>query len=174
MRYGASLFEAAQSSRHLDKVSADMQALSQLLDSSPDLIHALGNPTISPKAIEASLTDIATKLKFTKTTVSFLRLLAVKQRTGILGQCLEHFNALWREKHNQIQVNVTSRSELTKKQLSKLQDILAASTGKEILLSVKIDDSIIGGMIVNYGSYKLDFSLKTKLNELRHELERLS
>lgn len=174
MRYGASLFEAADSSRQLDKVDKDLNALSQTLKASPELNLALVNPTIPKADIEAILMDMGTKLKITKITMNFLRLLSDRNRANLMGGCIAHYKDLLVQKNNQLRVVVTSRAPLNKKQLSKIEDMLSAQTGKEIILDTHLDERIIGGIIVNYGSYKLDFSLKTKLNELKHELERLS
>ena len=63
---------------------------------------------------------------------------------------------------------VTSASGLTGENLAALKDQLkAVSGGREVDLDVKIDPSIIGGLIVRLGSRMVDGSLKTKLNAIR-------
>lgn len=174
MRYSASLFEAAESERRLDHVENDLKTLWDLLSASDEIRQALSNPTIPRNQVEEVLTAIASKLKLQKLTVNFLRLLAQKQRANLIKEIIQHFEELVREKNNQLRVDVTARTPLNKKSLNKLEETLAEKTGKKILLNVNIDEDIIGGIIVNYGSYKLDFSLKSKLNELKQELERVS
>ncbi len=173
MRYSASFFEAAESERRLDQVETDLKSLWDLLTSSDQLREALANPTIPRDQVDGLLTDIAKKLKLQPITHNFLRLLAQKRRANILVEIITHFEELVRNKNNQLRVDVTARTALNKKQLSAMEAALSAKTGKKILLNVNIDEDIIGGIIVNYGSYKLDFSLKSKLNALKHELERL-
>ncbi len=63
---------------------------------------------------------------------------------------------------------VTSASALTDQNLASLKDQLkAVSGGREVDLDVKIDPSIIGGLIVRLGSRMVDGSLRTKLNAIR-------
>jgi F-type H+-transporting ATPase subunit delta len=172
-RYSTSLFEVANSLQLLDQIQADLNAVGELMSTSPQILHALANPTIPRQEIEDALRALAEKLGLQTVTTNFLCILAQRRRGNLIPEILEDFAGLVRAKHNQLQVDLTSRSPLNKNQLTKMEQALAAKTGKEILLNVNIDDSILGGIIVNYGSYKLDFSLKSKLNELKHALERL-
>ena len=63
---------------------------------------------------------------------------------------------------------VTGATALTDANIAALKELLrAASGGRDIDLDVKIDPSIIGGLIVKLGSRMVDGSLKTKLNSIR-------
>ena len=63
---------------------------------------------------------------------------------------------------------VTSASALSDGNLVALKDQLkAASGGRDVQLDVKVDPSIIGGLIVKLGSRMVDGSLRTKLNAIR-------
>ena len=63
---------------------------------------------------------------------------------------------------------VTSASALTKANLTDLKAQLKAATGgRDVELDVKVDPSIIGGLIVRLGSRMVDGSLRTKLNAIR-------
>lgn len=172
-RYGASFFEAAVSTKQLEKIASDCIQLVDLLSDSPSLSHTLHMPTIPREQMEKVLVELADTLKLKKLTVNFLRLLAQKRRTGVLGEILKQFNGMVRRHNNQLTVDITSRDTISSKQLNSLQKTLSENMGKDIILNQNIDPSILGGVIINYESYKLDFSLKRKLNELKYELERL-
>ena len=63
---------------------------------------------------------------------------------------------------------VTSAAALTDANVAALKESLrAASGGREVDLDMKVDPSIIGGLIVKLGSRMVDGSLKTKLNAIR-------
>ena len=63
---------------------------------------------------------------------------------------------------------VTSAIAVSDANLAALKDQLkAASGGREVDLDVKVDPSIIGGLMVKLGSRMVDGSLKTKLNAIR-------
>ena len=66
----------------------------------------------------------------------------------------------------------TSASALADAHLAALKDQLkAASGGRDVQLDVKVDPSIIGGLIVKLGSRMVDGSLRTKLNAIRHAMK---
>ena len=57
---------------------------------------------------------------------------------------------------------------MTGDHVAALKDALrAASGGREVDLDIKVDPSIVGGLIVKLGSRMVDGSLKTKLNAIR-------
>ena len=61
-----------------------------------------------------------------------------------------------------------ARPRLSEQNLASLKDQLkAVSGGEDVDFDVKIDPSIIGGLIVKLGSRMVDGSLRTKLNAIR-------
>jgi F-type H+-transporting ATPase subunit delta len=56
---------------------------------------------------------------------------------------------------------------LSNAQLAALKDRLKSSHGKEVRLDLKVDPSLLGGLVVKIGSRMFDSSLKTKLANLR-------
>lgn len=158
----------------LDQTLDDMNRLGQVLTSSPLLTHTLENLTIPRDELESTLRALSDELGLQSITTSFLALLAQMRRTKLLAEIIENFANLVRTRQNKLKVHVTSHSKLSPAQMDRMGKALSTATGKKIVLDVTTKEDILGGVIVNYGSYKLDFSLKSKLNELKHELERLS
>ena len=69
--------------------------------------------------------------------------------------------------NGEVQAEVTSSFELDKAQQSKVESAISEATGvKKIVLSTKVDETLIGGLIVKIGSKMIDNSIKTKLNRL--------
>jgi F-type H+-transporting ATPase subunit delta len=173
IRYSTSFFDAAVSAQLLDQVEDDFKKLADLVSDSIEVFHALSNPTIPRESLEKALRELSEKLKLQQLTTNRVCLLAQRRRANFLMEIIQYFNVLLQAKRNQLTVDITARSALNQIQLNKIKQALNTKTGKDIILNVSLDEGIIGGIIVNYGSYKLDFSLKSKLNELKHELERL-
>jgi len=71
---------------------------------------------------------------------------------------------------SKLDAEVTVASVINKATQDKLSKALAASTGKQVRLTVCKDQSILGGMIVRIGDRKIDYSLRTKLAGLRRAL----
>jgi F-type H+-transporting ATPase subunit delta len=51
--------------------------------------------------------------------------------------------------------------------LAAIKDALAAATKKNVQVQVKVDPSLIGGLVVKLGSRMVDSSLRTKLNAIK-------
>lgn len=173
LRYGNSLFDAAQSGQKLEQVNSDLMQLETLVNTSSDFASVITNPTIARNNLEKCFSDISSKMKFNKLTANLLCLLAQRRRAYLIPELVKHYRTRLHSQNNQLLVDVIAHCDLTAKQKTNIQKAVEKQTGKQIILNVNIDESIMGGIIVNYGSNKLDFSLKRKLNELKHELERL-
>ena len=61
--------------------------------------------------------------------------------------------------------------QLSDKNLDALKTALKSVTGKDVSLNVKVDPSIIGGLVVKLGSRMVDSSLRTKLNSIKHAMK---
>ena len=66
---------------------------------------------------------------------------------------------------------VTVAEPLSDKNLDALKAALKSVTGKDVALNVKVDPSIIGGLVVKLGSRMVDSSLRTKLNSIKHAMK---
>ena len=66
---------------------------------------------------------------------------------------------------------MTVAEKLGDKHLDALKGALKNVTGKDVDLDVKVDPSIIGGLIVKLGSRMVDTSLRTKLNAIKHAMK---
>ncbi len=62
----------------------------------------------------------------------------------------------------------------TEAHLAAIKDALKAVTKKDVQVEVKVDPSIIGGLIVKLGSRMVDTSLRTKLNAIKHAMKEVS
>ena len=69
---------------------------------------------------------------------------------------------------------VTVAEKPTEAHLAAIKDALKAVTKKDVQIEVKVDPSIIGGLIVKLGSRMVDTSLRTKLNAIKHAMKEVS
>jgi len=63
------------------------------------------------------------------------------------------------------------RGKSQRQHLDALKTALKSVTGKDVALNVKVDPSIIGGLVVKLGSRMVDSSLRTKLNSIKHAMK---
>jgi len=167
-RYASALFSLAQDDRQTDAVAQSLAELDGLIALSPDLERLVRSPVFSTKDQLKALDAILARAGIGGVAANFVRLVTVKRRLFSLRQMIAAYRKLYDASRGVTHAEVTSASALTDQNLAALKDQLkAVSGGREVDLDVKIDPSIIGGLIVRLGSRMVDGSLKTKLNAIR-------
>jgi len=84
---------------------------------------------------------------------------------------IKAFRQIAAEHRGETAAEVTSAHELTAAQQTELKAALKSVAGKDVAISVTVDPSLLGGLVVKMGSRQIDTSLKTKLNSLKLALK---
>lgn len=166
-RYAAALFELAEQQNALEPVAADLKALRGMAADSEDLVRLLRSPVIGRDAQVKAMTALAEKAGFNPLTGRFLGLVARNGRLFAVLGMIDAYLALLSTKRGEVTANVLSAAPLTDKQLAALNDTLKAAVGGNIAVDVRVDPSLLGGLIVQVGSRMIDNSLRTKLQHLQ-------
>ncbi len=170
-KYAKALFEDAKSSSSLDKVQKDLDKLLAAIDDNQELSELFSNPII-PKAVKQEcLSEITKRAKFNKATINFLSLLATNNKLLAITDISECYKNNILEHNNELVVDVLTSNKVNKKQQTQLIDKLSKSTGKNIILNLKKEPNIIGGLVIKIGSHMIDNSLKTKLKNIELEMK---
>jgi F-type H+-transporting ATPase subunit delta len=167
-RYASALFELALEEKALDSVKADLEKFDALLAASPDLERLVRSPVFSADDKLKALSAILDKAGIKGLAANFLRVLTTNRRLFAVRDVVRGYRALVARHRGEVTAQVTVAEKLSDKNLAALKDALKSKTaGKDIDLDVKIDPSIIGGLIVKVGSQMVDSSLRTKLNSIK-------
>ena len=100
-----------------------------------------------------------------------LRLLARNRRLFTLPQFIAKLRGLIADARGEVTADVVSAQELTEDQKNRLVGTLHAKTGKNVKLNARVDESLIGGMIVKLGSQMIDSSIRSKLASLQNAMK---
>ena len=107
--------------------------------------------------------------------MNLLKLLADRQRIGILNSVLERLLELYREQRNIALATVTSAIGLNDDQQVEIMKTVQAVAGTDNLeLDLKIDPDLIGGFVINVGSKVIDASLSGQVRRLGLALAKVS
>jgi F-type H+-transporting ATPase subunit delta len=165
-RYASALFDLARDAGRLDWVAGDLINLTQALATSPDLTRLVRSPAINAEDQGKAMGAILERLKAEPLTRNFVALVARNRRLFVLSDIMASFDRLLKRHRNQVGAEVTSAHPLDDGQLANLKRTLAETTCRDVQLALKVDPSILGGLIVKVGSRMIDSSLKTRLNSL--------
>jgi F-type H+-transporting ATPase subunit delta len=170
-RYAGSLFELARQENSVSKVEADLGRFEELLDGSDDLKRLISSPVFSAEDQLHAISAIADKAKIIGLAGNFLRVVAKNRRLFAVPGMIRAFRQIAAEARGEVAGEVTSAHRLTPAQEKELKATLKSIAGKDVAISVSVDPSLLGGMIVKIGSRQIDTSLRTKLNSLKLALK---
>jgi len=152
-------------------VKTDLDRFATLIDENPELARLVRSPVFSADEQSRALTAVLSNAGIGGLAANFLRLVAAKRRLFSIGAIIKAFRLLVAQFKGEVTAEVTVADKLGDKQLAALTSALKNVTGKDVDLDVKVDPSIIGGLIVKLGSRMVDTSLKTKLNAIKHAMK---
>ena len=170
-RYATALFELARDSKSVDAVKADLERFSALLNESPDLARLVRSPVFTAETQGKALGAVLDKAGIGGITAKFLKVLTANRRLFVVNDVIRAFRALVAKFKGEATADVTVAEKLSSKNLDALKAALKSVSGKDVDLNVKIDPTIIGGLIVKLGSRMVDSSLRTKLNSIKHAMK---
>jgi len=99
--------------------------------------------------------------------LNFLALLIEKQRMPEIFRIRRQFEELWKHENRRIDVTVTSAVELDKAVVDKIGEEIERQTGQEVDLASRVDEEILGGVVLQVGNMVLDASIRNRLEKLR-------
>jgi F-type H+-transporting ATPase subunit delta len=168
-RYALALIAIARDDQSFDAWAAAIDAL-EGLTAQPSYVEALQADGMTDERFQAIvrrvLPDIGEK------QVNFLRLLRRKNRLALGASIASFFRELLDEERGLLRAEVTSAVPLDDAQQQRLIDRLAQETGKQVALEARVDQSLLGGMVVRIGDRLVDGSTRSRLRRLRIQLER--
>ena len=166
-RYAGALYDLASEANAVDAVLGDLQSLSDLINEHEDLARLITSPVIGRSEQMSAMTAILEKAGAHSLTVKFIGAVADNGRLFALARISQNFVELVAQKRGQISAEVVSAVALDSKRQKLVEQSVAKMAGSDILsLSMRVDPSLIGGLVVRIGSRMIDTSIKTKLNRL--------
>nr|WP_210335074.1 F0F1 ATP synthase subunit delta [Mesorhizobium mediterraneum] len=170
-RYAGSLFELALQANSVAQVEADLNSFAAMLEGSADLTRLINSPVFSSEDQAKAIAAIADKAGITGLTGNFLRVVAQNRRLFAIPGMIKAFRQIAAEHRGETAAQVTSAHALTDAQQTELKAALKSVAGKDVAITVTVDPSLLGGLVVKIGSRQIDTSLKTKLNSLKLALK---
>jgi F-type H+-transporting ATPase subunit delta len=170
-RYATALFELARDQKSVDSIKADLDRFEAMLADSADLRRLVRSPVFAAEAQLRALSAVLDQAGISGVSANFLKVLTANRRLFAVADVIRAFRALVARFKGEATADVTVAETLNDKNLDALKTALKTVTGKDVALNVKVDPSIIGGLVVKLGSRMVDSSLRTKLNSIKHAMK---
>lgn len=167
--YAHALLELSDARGVTDQVAGDVRDISTMIDNDPMLAKYLSDPSISHVQRRDKL-DRTFNGKTADVLVGFLKLLNAKGKLGSFGGIAKAFKALLDERAGNQNVEVTVAQPLSESELEDVRIEISKKIGRHAQITQKVDESIIGGLVLKIGDKLIDGSVKTQLETMKRRL----
>ncbi len=144
-----------------------VRQLRDAVNSHDELRSLLQNPEIESDAKADVLSRVAQGSD--KEVVNFLRLLAEKGRAGELPEIVDELDTLVAAEERILDVELTTATELSEADFERILGSIEEASGRKVQATRKVDQDLIGGIVLQAGSMRLDASVRGRLDRLRND-----
>ncbi len=169
-KFARSLIESLDKDADLDSVYSELTDMSEMLKGNAELLNFFMNPGIPGERKEKALEEIIEKAGASVITKSFLLILFRKRGIFLLPLITEQFLLFADLQCNRVRAEITVADSLDESESKLIRERLSEVTGKEVVVNVNEDPSIIGGVVTKIGSLVVDGSIRTQFEIARNKL----
>ncbi len=167
--YAGALYDLALDEQLTDRILSDLQLVRTVFQENPDYRKLMSEPSIQKNEREALL-DEAWRSNIHLYTLNFMKLLCDNGTLNQIADCESEFRRRYNSDHGILEVHVTSAQPISDEMKNKLQEKLEKNTGMKVNLSICIDESLIGGIRLEYSGKELDGTVRHHLDSIAHIL----
>lgn len=171
VRYARALIKGSTSTKVEDEVYQDMSILLDSYIKVPEFRLTIDNPMLA-KDVKQNLLETACGENPTDLSKKFLRLVLSEGRESLLQFMAASYITLYRKRKNIIQGKLTTASAVNPSTEQRMRQLVENKTQGTVEFEAKISPDIIGGFILEYDTYRMDASVKTKLNTILAQLKK--
>lgn len=166
-RYAGALYALAEESGKIDAVVKDMNGVAELVSANQDMRMLVESPAITWAEQTKAVTAVLEKGGADTLTVKFVGTVASNGRLHALSRIISAFLAEHARRRGEVSAEVISAVEMDDARRARVEQAVSKLAGSDKLsLSMRVDPSLIGGLVVRIGSRMIDTSIRTKLNRL--------
>lgn len=166
-RYALALYEVAEKKGKIEEYLQDLEEICDVIKSDDKFYEIIKHPQISTKNKKKLFVKIF-KGRIDEELLSFLLILIEKDRLLFLKEKLYQMKKIHDERNNILRGVVITTTKLSRDKFEELNKNLNKKYNKEVILSEKIDKSIIGGIYLRVDNEIIDDTIKSKLDDLKN------
>ena len=166
--YAEALLGASQDKNRLDQVRQDFADFAAAVQGSEDLRRFLQNPQIELRTKRSALEELLEGSD--QVFLNFVRLLVEKNRISEVEQVYEEWARVLARQERVLELELQTAVELSDEEAVKVVKEIEEASGRRIVATRTVDPDLIGGLVVQAGSIRLDASVRGRLQQLREEL----
>jgi F-type H+-transporting ATPase subunit delta len=148
----------------------ELRTFELLVRQHPSLGNALVNPAVAADAKRRIVDAVAARLTLQAPVRKMVALMAADGKFALLGDVARVYRTRLQEQQQKVAAEVTTAIPLSADRVRRLEESLAAATGKQVTVALKVDGTILGGVVARVGSVIYDGSVARHLERIREQL----
>lgn len=169
-KYAKALYAQAKEDGVQEKVLEELRDIQIAFSGEAQLSAFLGLPSTTDKVVQSLITDIISKSQFSMQTQNLLKLVAHNSRLDCLSKVCDFYQQAIDNDMGVIRGTVKSASVLNPDERKQVEESIQKLTSKKPVLVFSEDKSLLGGLVADVGSYKIDGSVINQINLIRKTL----
>lgn len=171
VRYARALLKSATDMKQEDAVYKEMQVLLQSYLQVPALRSTIDNPMLG-KDKKKALLQMACGGEVTDLTLRFLKLVLKEDRETTLQFMAASYVTLYRQQKNVTRGKLVTAVAVSPETENKMKAMVESKTHGTVEFNTEVNPDIIGGFVLEYDTFRMDASVKTKLNTILNQLKK--
>jgi F-type H+-transporting ATPase subunit delta len=168
--YAEALLNVADQRGQAEEIGRELESLvTDVYAKDPDIETTLASPVVRRSA-KVPVLEHALKGKVSDLLFNFLMVLNAKDRLTLVRHVAAALRALVDERAKRVRVAVRTAVPLTDEQSERLKQTIGEATGLDPVVNVKVDEDLLGGMIVQVGDHVFDSSVRHRIEAIRNQL----
>ena len=171
VRYARALLKSATDAKAEDAVYTEMQQLAKSYADVPQLRPTIDNPMLSKTEKEKLLLTAVGKNP-SPLVKAFVALVLKEDRESVMQFIAHSYVTLYRQQKNIIRGRLITATAVTTATEQKMRQMVESKTNGTVEFETEVNPDIIGGFILEYDTYRMDASVKSKLNSILNTLKK--
>ena len=171
VRYARALLKSATEAKLEDMVYQEMMTITKSYVDVPQLRQTIDNPMLSKDKKEALLHTAAGEQPCALTK-AFISLVLKEDRESVMQFIANSYVTLYRKQKNVIRGKLTTAARVSAETEQRMRQMVESKTQGTVEFETEVNPDIIGGFILEYDTYRMDASVKSKLNNILNTLKK--
>ena len=168
--YAEGLYSLAKEEGLTGAILEQLKVLSKSFEQEPEFIKLLAAPNLS-KQERIGIIDESFRGRVEPYVLNFMKILTEKGYIRHFSDCCTAFRKKYNDDNNILTVRAVTAVSLNEKQVRALQSKLEKITGKTVELSCRVDEALLGGVLLDYDGKRVDGTIKNRLDSIGSLLE---
>jgi len=170
-RYARALLKCAAEANVDAQVYQEMLQLAKSFMQVPQLRQTIDNPMLS-KEKKMELLATACGGSPSEITCRFISLVLKEDRESVLQFMASTYVTLYRKQKNVISGRLTTAARVSAETEAKMRQMVESKTSGTVEFETEVNPEILGGFILEYDTYRMDASVKTKLSTILSQMKK--